>query len=226
MLVSNNQDDQEAAILALWAISDQDGSYDSIEFHLNNLVPFLIHKLNSSSRDIRATTCWSLSKFSEWIGNNTENDKIFNDYHRMLVEKMGDPEENVQEAACQAYSTLVEIHPNKCEPLLIGLFEKLNTVVDQYKDGPLIAMFDCVGSIAQAVSEGLKNQEILQPLLQLLNKKWEQLEDNDRNMLTLFECFESVVCAIKEEVEQYAPVIFNRCCKILRNVLKSIQVNY
>mmetsp|Transcript_34193 Transcript_34193/g.52465 ORF Transcript_34193/g.52465 Transcript_34193/m.52465 type:complete len:95 (+) Transcript_34193:1371-1655(+) len=94
MLVSNNQDDQEAAILALWAISDQDGSYDSIEFHLNNLVPFLIHKLNSSSRDIRATTCWSLSKFSEWIGN-IEDLSFFKEFHRMLVELAGSNEEKV-----------------------------------------------------------------------------------------------------------------------------------
>jgi len=72
----------------------------------------------------------------------------------------------------------------------------------------------------------LRKQEILQPLLQLLNKKWEQLQDNDRNMLTLFECFESVVRAIKEEVEQFAPVIFSRCCKILTSVLSSLQSNY
>jgi transportin-1 len=56
---------------------------------------------------------------------------------------------------------------------LISFFQVLNTVVDSYKDGPLIAMFDCVGSIAQAVGDGLKNPEILSTLLPLLNKKWE-----------------------------------------------------
>lgn len=42
MLQSNNNDHIEAAILALGAISDQDGSYCEIEMHLANLVPFLI----------------------------------------------------------------------------------------------------------------------------------------------------------------------------------------
>lgn len=59
-------------------------------------------------------------------------------------------------------------------------------------------MFDCVGSIAQAVGDGLKSPEILGKLLPLLNTKWEQLGDSNRSLLTLFECFDSVVIAIKE----------------------------
>lgn len=139
---------------------------------------------------------------------------------------MADPEESVQEGACNAYSSLVEIVPEKCQPQLVSLFEVLNQVVDHYKDGPLIAMFDCVGSIAQAVGDGLKNPQILGTLLPLLNKKWEQFNDNDRSLLTLFECFESVVFAIKEAIEDYAQNIFDRCIKILTNVLNNIKTNY
>jgi hypothetical protein len=35
---------------------------------------------------------------------------------------MADPEESVQEAACNAYSILVETVPEKCQPYLIYLF--------------------------------------------------------------------------------------------------------
>jgi len=77
-------------------------------------------------------------------------------------------------------------------------------MIDNYKDGPLIAMFNCIGSIAYAVGEGLKNQQILETLLPLLNKKWEQFGDNNRNLLILFECFESVVFALKDGIEPYA----------------------
>lgn len=121
MLQSNDEDHQEAAILALGAISDQDGSYCEIELHLDNLVPFLIQKLDGHGKDVRATTCWTLSKFSEWIGN-TESEPIFKIYHQKLVEKMGDSEESVQEAACNAYSSLVETVPEKCQPLLNYVF--------------------------------------------------------------------------------------------------------
>ena len=121
---------------------------------------------------------------------------------------------------------MVEIVPEKCQPLLIGLFQVLNSVVQSYKDGPQIAMFDCVGSIAQAVGDGLRNPEILGTLLPLLNKKWEQFSDNNRSLLTLFECFESVVVAIGEDIEPYASVIFHRCIQILTNVLNNIKANY
>ena len=89
-----NEDLQEAAILALGAISDQDGCYEAIEVHLESLVPFLIHKLDGNSKDVRATTCWTLSKFSDWIGNQ-ESDAIFLNYHQKLVEKTADQEESV-----------------------------------------------------------------------------------------------------------------------------------
>lgn len=210
MLQNNNEELLEAAILALGAISEPDGSYSAVEVHLDNLVPFLLSKLdgNVNSKDVRATACWTLSKFSEWIGNSELYFKI---YHHILTKKMGDPEESVQEAACNAYSSLVEVVPEKCQPMLIDLFEQLNQVVHNYKDGPLIAMFDCVGSIAQAVGDGLKSPEILGKLLPLLNTKWEQLGDSNRSLLTLFECFDSVVIAIKEQIENYAGSIFERC---------------
>jgi hypothetical protein len=54
------------------------------------------------------------------------------------------------------------------------------------------------------VGEALGQQEILSALLSLLNKKWENLSDNNRSLLTLFECFESVIFAIKSAIEPYA----------------------
>ena len=80
-------------------------------------------------------------------------------------------------------------------------------------------MFDCVGTIAENVGETLGQQEILSSLLLLLNKKWENLADNNRSLLTLFECFESVIFAIKSAIEPYAQIIFERCLRILRKVL-------
>ena len=67
---------------------------------------------------------------------------------------------------------------------------------------------------------------ILETLLPLLNKKWEQFGDNNRSLLILFECFESVVFAIKDGIEPYAKNIFDRCIKILSNVLNKIKNDY
>jgi len=57
----------------------------------------------------------------------------------------------------------------------------------------------------------------------LLNKKWEQFDDSNRSLLTLFECFESVISASKEAIEPYAQNIFDRCIQILKKVLTTIK---
>ena len=57
---------KEAAILALGAISDEDGCLGLLEEHLTNLVPFLVKELDSESELIRSTSLWTLSKFSKW----------------------------------------------------------------------------------------------------------------------------------------------------------------
>lgn len=63
-------------------------------------------------------------------------------------------------------------------------------------------------------------------LLPLLNKKWEQFGDDNRSLLTLFECFESVVFALKEAILPYASNIFNRCVGILSKVLMTAKNDY
>ena len=66
---------KDAAILALGAIADQDGSLPSIIPHLELLVPFLIEELKNDNEQVRATTCWTLSKFSAFIANQSnQND--------------------------------------------------------------------------------------------------------------------------------------------------------
>ena len=47
MLQAENEEYQEAAILVLGCISEEDNGYESIEQHLDHLVPFLIAKLDA-----------------------------------------------------------------------------------------------------------------------------------------------------------------------------------
>lgn len=72
---------QEIGILALGAYSEQNGAYYAIEAHLDKLYPFLSQKLLSENKEIRATCCWTLSKYSEWIA-----ERDFQAYHDKLVQ--------------------------------------------------------------------------------------------------------------------------------------------
>lgn len=56
----------------------------------------------------------------------------------------------------------------------------------------------------------------------LLSVKWNTLQDSDRLILPLFECFEQVVTAIGPMFEPYADGVYDRCLKILLNVFVEI----
>lgn len=59
----------------------------------------------------------------------------------------------------------------------------------------------------------------------LLSKKWNEIPDNNRTLFSLFECFELVIVAIGPLFEPYAANVYQRCIKILSNVLISYKVN-
>ena len=59
----------------------------------------------------------------------------------------------------------------------------------------------------------------------LLSKKWNEIPDNDRILFSLFECFELVIVAIGPLFEPFAANVFQRCLKILTNVLISFRVS-
>jgi transportin-1 len=66
-LKSQQIDQMEPAIFVLGAISDPDGAFNLILIHLPNLVPYLMKVLANTNEVIRASTLWTLSKFTEWI---------------------------------------------------------------------------------------------------------------------------------------------------------------
>ena len=102
----------EPAILILGTISDPDGAYGFIQIHLPNLVPYLMEVINNNNEIIRWTTLWTLSKFTKWI--ITQSEAMIDEYLTMICQRMTDTDSDVQEAACHAFTELVEqIEPEK-----------------------------------------------------------------------------------------------------------------
>ena len=56
---------RESGILVLGAISD--GCSTGMTEHLPNIVPFLIQSLSDKKALVRSITCWTLSRYSSWI---------------------------------------------------------------------------------------------------------------------------------------------------------------
>lgn len=73
-------------------------------------------------------------------------------------------------------------------------------VIDHYKGAALIGLFDCIATLAQMLGEDIRQQEIVDLIMPLLSKKWVVFKDEDRRLLPLFECFESVINSVGMEM--------------------------
>ena len=65
ILFHNDWVHRESGILVLGAISD--GCSSGMAEHLPKIVPYLIQRLSDKKALVRSITCWTLSRYSNWI---------------------------------------------------------------------------------------------------------------------------------------------------------------
>ena len=63
---------KEAGILILGTICDEDGCLSLYQPQIKNIVPSLLEELQGSSPIIRATTLWTIQKFSSFTARETD----------------------------------------------------------------------------------------------------------------------------------------------------------
>ena len=73
---------------------------------------------------------------------------------------------NIQESACTSLSTTFqtmasleseEIIDTKLQPLVIGILTNFAGVLDRYQGAALIALIDCVATLAEVLGERLRS---------------------------------------------------------------------
>ena len=84
----------------------------------------------------------------------------------------------------------------KLQPLILPILTNFAGLIDRYKGAGLIALFDCVATLAEVMGQRLRHQEIADVLIPLISRKWQALPDSDKRLLPLFECFEQVIHAL------------------------------
>ena len=83
--------------------------------------------------------------------------------------------------------------------MVLPILNSFTAVLDSYRGAALIALFDCVATLAEVMGQRLRSREIVDVLIPLLSKKWQQMSDSDKRLLPLFECFEQVIHAVGHE---------------------------
>jgi len=168
-------DYKEAAIMVLGTICSHEGCMAVVHPHSQTLLQFLLPLIDHESPLIKATTIYTCSKFASWVSE--QDPDSFNHFLGQLLGKFQDADRNVKEQACNAVSYLMRnVDPDAITTehalLIIQIFFQ---VCVSFTGAPLISFFDCLSAFAENLSQHCNNQQILQPLMQILGKKWSEV---------------------------------------------------
>ncbi|KNC79102.1 transportin-1 [Sphaeroforma arctica JP610] len=225
-LQSENWVERECGILALGAISE--GCMNGMLEFLPGLVVFLIdHCLGDAKSIVRSITCWTLSRYSQWIVTTPPEQEGQYPYLRNLIEKMLecvlDNNKRVQEAACSAFATLEEEAGTRLVPYLDDILKYLVAAFDKYQHKNLLILYDAIGTLADCVTSCLNQPQYIEVIMPPFIVKWNQLPDDSRDLFPLLECLSSLASALGIGFLPYAEGVFERCNRLLHSTLHAYQ---
>lgn len=219
-LVSADWPNREAAVLSLGAISE--GCMDSILPDLPTLTKFLLKLLDDTEPVVRQISCWTLGRYSGWAASLDDNGRheFFVPIMEGILKRMLDANKRVQEAAASAFANLEEKAKKTLEPYCKGIVQQFVKCFAKYKDRNMFILYDCVQTLAEHVSEALKNRELVGLLMPALIQRWNVVNDQSREMFPLLECLSYVAGALIELFQPFAEPIFSRCIRIIHQNLE------
>ncbi|XVE67197.1 hypothetical protein DITRI_Ditri08aG0140800 [Diplodiscus trichospermus] len=209
--------DREAAVLALGAIGE--GCINGLYPHLSEIVAFLIPLLDDTFPLIRSISCWTLSRFSKYIVQDSGNKKGYEQFDAALMgllRRILDTNKRVQEAACSAFATLEEEAAEELAPRLEVILQHLMCAFGKYQRRNLRIVYDAIGTLADAVGGELNQPVYLEILMPPLIAKWQQVSDSDKDLFPLLECFTSIAQALGTGFSQFAQPVFQRCINLIQ----------
>ncbi|WCJ39923.1 transportin 1 [Euphorbia peplus] len=210
--------DREAAVLALGAVAE--GCINGLYPHLPQIVDFLIPLLDDKFPLIRSISCWTLSRFSKYIVQESGNEKGYTQFDKVLMgllRRILDSNKRVQEAACSAFATLEEEAAEELAPRLEIILQHLMCAFGKYQRRNLRIVYDAIGTLADAVGAELNQPTYLDILMPPLIEKWRQLANSDKDLFPLLECFTSIAQALGPGFSPYAEPVFQRCISIIQS---------
>ncbi|XP_011046641.1 PREDICTED: transportin-1-like [Populus euphratica] len=208
--------DREAAVLALGAVAE--GCINGLYPNLSQMVGFLIPLLDDKFPLIRSISCWTISRFSKYVVQESGHQKGYEQFDKVLMgllRRILDTNKRVQEAACSALATLEEEAAEELAPRLEIILQHLVCAFGKYQRRNLRIVYDAIGTLADAVGAELNQPAYLEILMPPLIAKWQQLSNSDKDLFPLLECFTSLAKALGAGFSQFAEPVFQRCTGII-----------
>lgn len=217
---------RESGVLALGAIAE--GCMEGLHQHLPALIPYLLNSLLDQQALVRSISCWTLSRFSEWVVNipeQNERNQYLEPLIKGLLEKILDSSKKVQEAACSAFATLEEEAEDLMVPYLHAILTAFSMAFARYQKRNLLILLDAVGTLADAVGQNLNQQPLVELLMPPLLHKWETTSDDDKSLFALLECMASIAVALGPDFSRFCAPVWSRALRLLSTTMLQQQMH-
>uniref|UniRef100_A0A6B2EC29 Transportin-1 n=1 Tax=Phlebotomus kandelakii TaxID=1109342 RepID=A0A6B2EC29_9DIPT len=214
---------KESGILALGAIAE--GCMQGMVPHLPELIPYLISCLSDKKALVRSITCWTLSRYANWVVIQPNHDQYLKPLMEELLKRILDANKRVQEAACSAFATLEEEACMELVPYLSFILKTLVFAFSKYQHKNLLILYDAIGTLADSVGHHLNKQDYINMLMPPLIHKWNMLKDEDKDLFPLLECLSSVATALQSGFLPYCEPVYNRCISLIQQTINQDMAN-
>lgn len=223
-IVANEWPIREASILAFGAISKS--VLELAGDKIPTLIPFLVERLSDNEPRVRQITCWTLSRYAQWVNEEARYGNYSNYFQPTFQAIMNcalDSKKVVQEAACSALSSFIEESDSSLlEVFLAPLLVHFAKCFETYQRRNLVILYDCVQTFVEVMGHDnlAANPQNVETLLTPLLHKWQSLDDNDNSLWPLLECMASVAATLGELFAPYALPVYERASKILAHCIE------
>uniref|UniRef100_A0AC35U8E7 Importin N-terminal domain-containing protein n=1 Tax=Rhabditophanes sp. KR3021 TaxID=114890 RepID=A0AC35U8E7_9BILA len=207
---------RESGILSLGAISE--GCIQGIIPHLEELFPYLMKSLTDKKALIRSITCWTLSRYCQFIVQDP-NSAAFAQLLNGLLERMLDSNKKVQKTACSAFAQLEEDAGKSLTPYLSQIVDTICVAFTKYQAKNLHILYDAISTLADNVGNNLNTQCFTSKIMPILMEKWSRIDDDDRELYSLLECLSSIANALHQDFFPYSEAVFQRCIFLISKSL-------
>jgi hypothetical protein len=121
-------------------------------------------------------------------------DETFKDYLGETLKRFLDKEFIVQEAACTAFTTMIQTKKDKLEPYLVDIFKIITSVFDIYQGTSLLTLYEIISLLTESFEDHFKNPSLIEDLVKCVVKKWYTMLNTEdyKNISPVFD----MVCSI------------------------------
>lgn len=110
--------------MVIGVICGDKNDFKAIESQVSQLIPFLVEELSSTGNptELKATTCWTLSNFNEWLLNQTDSPTIalIPRYIDIILSLILDKDKGIQKSALSNLQNILQ-HEKSLEFLQLKL---------------------------------------------------------------------------------------------------------